>query len=213
MVDSNKKLSTELVTTVRSAGVADLAKEYAEIGLDAVLSDGLLKDIPIVGTIIAIGKAGVSINDRVFAKKLVQFIVSLSTVSESDRNTMIDRLNEEEDFRNKVGERLIEILDRVDSHKKPEMIARVFQAYALKKIDVDTLNRLNFAIERLPHYEVKNLRKFHTDPLEERIGTAENLTLGALFNAGLATATSGYDAVVYKPTKVCDIFIELNLDK
>jgi hypothetical protein len=47
---------------------------------------------------------------------------------------MIDRLDNEDGFRRKVGDRLIELLDRVDSHAKPEMLAKAFRAYATSQI-------------------------------------------------------------------------------
>jgi hypothetical protein len=101
----------------------------------AVLSEGVLRDIPFVGTITALGKLGASINDRIFTKKIVRFLISLAAISEQDRLALIEKLNEEDEFRNKVGERVIEILDRIDSQRKPEMVASVFKAYAEELID------------------------------------------------------------------------------
>ena len=48
--------------------------EYAEIGLDAVMEEGVLKDIPIVSTAIALYKIGNSIKERHNLKKLLIFI-------------------------------------------------------------------------------------------------------------------------------------------
>ena len=36
--------------------IADVGIEFAELGIDSILSDGILKDIPIVGTIVGVGK-------------------------------------------------------------------------------------------------------------------------------------------------------------
>ena len=52
--------------------------EYAEIGLDAVMEDGILKDIPIVSTAIAIYKIGGSIKERHNLKKLLVFLNELN---------------------------------------------------------------------------------------------------------------------------------------
>ena len=159
-MDSEKKISTVVVATVKSADIAGLAKQYAEIGLDSVLSEGLLRDIPLVNIFIALGRLGVSINDQIFAKKLVRFLSSLADLSAEDRASMVERLDKEDGFRRQVGDRLIEILDRIDSHAKPEMVAKVFRAYALKQIDFDMLSRLNYAIDRLPQFEAKRVREF-----------------------------------------------------
>lgn len=77
-------------------------------GLDSVLSKGLLRDIPIVNTIVALGRLGVSINDQIFAKKLVRVLSSLSGITVEERASMVERLDKEEGFRHQVGDRLIE---------------------------------------------------------------------------------------------------------
>jgi hypothetical protein len=58
------ELGSAVVKSLADESVAGLVKEYAEVGFDAVLSDGLLKDLPLVNTIVALGKLGVSISDR-----------------------------------------------------------------------------------------------------------------------------------------------------
>ena len=47
-----------------SGDIAGCIQEYAEIGLDAITEDGMLKDIPIVSTAVALYKIGNSISDR-----------------------------------------------------------------------------------------------------------------------------------------------------
>ncbi len=211
-MDSEKKISTALVTTVKSADIGGLSKEYAEIALDSVLSEGVLHDIPVISTIVAIGRVGLSINDQIFAKKLIRFLSSLSELEPEERASMIDRLDSEDGFRHQVGDRLIELLDKIDSHAKPEMLAKAFRAYAAGLIDGDMLNRLNNAIERLPHYEIKAVRAFQAGSPIDRMNTSES-TLAALSAAGLAIPTSGFDELVYKPNAVCDVFISIGLDR
>lgn len=207
-----EKIGPAVISSVKSDEISALARDYVEISLDSVLSAGLLREIPIIKTIAALGHLGVSINDRIFAKKLLQFLCSLSDLSQEERVSMADRLDEEEGFRHQVGERLIEILDRVDSHEKPEMLARVFRGYALNLINFNMLCRLNIAIERLPHYEIKLVRKFYSASDEERLGLPD-LALNAFVNAGLASPSSGWGTLVYSPTAVCHAFIELELDR
>lgn len=211
-MDSEKKLSSSIVATVKSADVTGLAKNYAEVGLDSILSEGLLRDIPIVSTLVAIGKVGISINDQIFAKKLVRFLGALAELSVEERVSMVERLDAEEGYRNQVGDKLIEILDRVDSQAKPEMVAKAFRAYADGRIDFEMLNRLNNAIERLPCYEIKFVRQFHVAKGKERHAIPLP-TLSALTSAGLANPTSAWDAIGYKPTVVCDAFVSIGLDQ
>jgi hypothetical protein len=209
---AEENIGKAVVESIKSADLASLAGEYAEIGIDAVLSEGVLRDIPIVGTITALGKLGASINDRIFTKKIVRFLISLAAISEQDRLALIEKLNEEDEFRNKVGERVIEILDRIDSQRKPEMVASVFKAYAEELIDGNTLRRLNHTIERIPAYDITFVRKFAEATAEARI-EIPNIILNQLAMAGLANPVSAWDGMVFVPTEICEKFLELNLDK
>ena len=44
--------------------------ELLEVGLDAILDDGLLKDIPFVSTAISLYNIGKNLNERHYVKKL-----------------------------------------------------------------------------------------------------------------------------------------------
>ena len=59
------------------------------MGIDAVLSEGPLKDIPVVNTVVALGKLGISINDRLLIKKLLAFLSHFQTVSAEDTTQMV----------------------------------------------------------------------------------------------------------------------------
>jgi hypothetical protein len=92
------------------------------------------------------------------------------------------------------------------------MIAKVFGAYVAGRIDVKTLHRLNNTIDRLPFYEIDTVRKLDTTSKDGKFDAGED-TRHALENAGLIYAASGYGALVYKPTDLCQVFLELELDR
>ena len=43
-------------TSLFETSISEIGIEFAELGIDSILQDGLLKDIPIVGTIVNVGK-------------------------------------------------------------------------------------------------------------------------------------------------------------
>jgi hypothetical protein len=211
-MSKHHELGTAVVETLSSGEVQDLIKEYAEIGIDAALSDGPLKDIPVISTIIGLAKVGISISDRILIRKIIKFLGPLSDMSDKMRQEMIQKLETDAAYGRKVGEHLIEILDRLEAHRKPQMIASVFKAYAKGEIDATLLHRLNYAIDRIPSYEISEVRRIHEMPHEERL-EANAATLQALLNAGLVNVISGYGALVYEPNDLCEIFLGLNLDR
>lgn len=105
--------------------------EYAEIGLDAVMEDGLLKDIPIVSTAIALYKIGGSIKERHNLKKLVIFVKELGNgiVDEQKRQSYQKKFTTNEKFRNQELEYILILIDRYIGSDKPRMLAKLYLAY------------------------------------------------------------------------------------
>ena len=111
--------------------------EYAEIGLDAVMEDGILKDIPIVSTAIALYKIGSSIKERHNLKKLLVFLNELNNgiLDEQKRKEYQQKFLSNEKFRNQEIEYLLVLIDRYISYDKPQMLAKIYLAYLRNEID------------------------------------------------------------------------------
>lgn len=105
--------------------------EYAEIGLDAVMEDGILKDIPIVSTAIALYKIGSSIKERHNLKKLLMFLNELNNgiLDEQKRKEYQQKFQSNEKFRNREIEYLLVLIDRYISYDKPQLLAKLYLAY------------------------------------------------------------------------------------
>lgn len=206
-------LGTSLVATLRSDEVGSIAAHAAELGIDAALAAGLLRDLPIISTLVSITKVGLNVRDTLFIRKLLKFLRELKDVSPQERQRMVEKLESDPDYGRSTGEHLIEILEKLDAHRKPEMTARIFLAYLRGRIDVRTLHRLNHAVDRLPFYEIDTVRKIHEAFTTEGKTDAGKDTYYALENAGLMYATSGFGGLAYKPSDLCQVFIDLDLDR
>ena len=49
--NKNTDLSSILISSVKDGGVGDIGLDIAEIGIDAILDDGVLQELPIIKTI------------------------------------------------------------------------------------------------------------------------------------------------------------------
>ena len=125
--------------------------EYAEIGLDAVMEDGILKDIPIVSTAIAIYKIGGSIKERHNLKKLLVFLNELNNgiLDEQKRKEYQQKFRSNEKFRNQEIEYLLVLIDRYISYDKPKFLAKLYVSYLDKKIMWDEFIMYATAIDQL----------------------------------------------------------------
>ena len=81
----------------------------AEVGLDTILEDGILKEVPILSTAISIYKIGSSIAERHHLKKLVVFLDAINNgiVDESKRMEYRQKFEENKKFRNKELEYIL----------------------------------------------------------------------------------------------------------
>ena len=92
------------------------------------------------------------------------------------------------------------------------MVARVFEAYLTGRIDIKLFHRLNHAIERIPFFEIDEVRRIYELSTQDKI-EASDATLQALDNAGLMYAASGWGGLVYRVSDLCQAFVELDLDR
>ncbi|OPG73648.1 hypothetical protein B1219_00820 [Pseudomonas ogarae] len=201
---------SELVKVIRSGSMGDAAKEYVELGIDALLASDAAKSIPVVSTIAGIFSATLSIRDHVFGGKLLRFLSQLSEISEGKRNEMMRKLGENDKFAGRVGERIIEILERIESAKKPELAAKCFAAYASEDISFEELSRILFALERIPSFDIDKIGQFSRAKIEDAVNMDESLLL-AFVNAGLGMNNGGFDGGAILPTKLCQLFLKAGL--
>ena len=125
-----KSLSTAFSDSLK-AEVLSCISGYAEIGLDAIIEDGILKDIPILSTFAAVYKIGSSIKDRHNLKKLVVFLNQLASgiVGDEKRKKYQQKFQSNEKFRNQEIEYLLILIDRYINYDKPQMLAKLYLAY------------------------------------------------------------------------------------
>lgn len=131
-----KSLSIAFGNSLKEETIACIS-EYTEIGLDAVMEDGILKDIPIVSTAIALYKIGSSIKERHNLKKLLVFLNEINNgiVDEQKRKEYQQKFQSEKKFRDREIEYLLVLIDRYISYDKPKMLAKLYSSYLRNEID------------------------------------------------------------------------------
>lgn len=204
-----KKMSTDLVRLVKSAELGGITKEVAEAGFDALTeTDGFVKDLPLVGSLVALGKVGASVRDRLLGQKIMLFLDQLNSLKTEERELLVEKLNQDDGYRGRVGERLLEILERIEVDSQPEMAGRAFSAFAVGQISALDLKRLIVVIGRLPPHELPHVRSFYDSSPHSR-GTADWATLNMLETLGLVSSSRGFNSGDYTPTHLMDQFVKL----
>ena len=130
--------------------ISDIVGQYAEIGLDAMIEDGIFRDIPIVSTFTAIYKLGNNIRDKHAAVKLVAFLNEFSKgiLDEKKRKEYQAKFASNEKFRNQELSYIMILIDRYISLEKPGMLAKLYLAYLDEKITWEEFTMYAEVIDR-----------------------------------------------------------------
>lgn len=140
-------LQNQLVESIYSPKLADISEDIAEVVLDSLLDEGVLKDLPVVGTIVKVFKGAMDIRDRVFVAKVARFLFQLSKIPLEKRLLFKEKLNADLKLRRKLGLTLTLLLDRLDDIEKPDFVAWCFNAYLNDNITIDAFRRISSAID------------------------------------------------------------------
>ena len=125
-----KSLSVAFGDSLKEESIACIS-DLAEVGLDAIMDDGIFKDIPILSTAVAVYKIGSSIKERHNMKKLILFLNEINNgiIDEQKRVEYQQKFKSNEKFRNQEIEYLLVLIDRYISYDKPQMLAKLYLAY------------------------------------------------------------------------------------
>jgi hypothetical protein len=152
-------LSKELVSNS-----GDLLVDLADIGINNVLDDGIINEIPILKTIASVCKIGLNIRDRFFAKKIVYFIASFSAgQKDADKyNKFISEMNNDK-FRSKVTEQIIITVDRLDTALKAQIISNFLISLINEKITWDDFMQFSNIVNYLTEVDYEALQLLYKE--------------------------------------------------
>lgn len=208
MDDLDGSIGAFLVESTVLGGAAEIAGEVAELALDSVLDEGVLKNVPVFGWLAKAHGMITSIRERIFLGKVAKFLRSTATVSDLEKKSFRDKLAADPDFGRRVGENLVLLLDRHDNMEKACILGKIFSAYLRGMIDYDEFLKIAAAVDRavisdLKHLE-ENYRKMQSyDPKAGKPFAAflDDETSQSLYNAGLVRS-EGYTENLYHPNEI-----------
>lgn len=130
-----KSLSVAFGDSLKEESISCIG-DLVEVGLDAITADGILKDIPLISTAVAIYKIRDSILERYNMKKLIAFLNEINNgiADEQKREKYQQKFQNNEKFRNQEIEYLLILINRYISYEKPVILAKLYCAYLDERI-------------------------------------------------------------------------------
>ncbi len=181
----NQKISIELVNSIASEHLGSTVRDFAEVGLDTILKEGVLRDIPFVNIIHNSYQTYVEIRQQLFIKKIINFWKELPDKSLQERQRFVEWMDRDPQQKSIFAENLLLLIDRADSIEKPSILGRLINHCTLGDISYEDMVRLCFIVDRVYMPDLNYLTSF-TDGIQSNPNIAESLkSAGLLSWAGM----------------------------
>jgi hypothetical protein len=193
----------------------DAFANLAEAGIDQLLQDGFLRDVPVLGSMIGVIRAAGSFRNLFLVKKLGRFLRSIQSIPLEDRQRYCETLRDRSE-RQRHGEALLLLLDRLDDMEKPKLVGKVFRAFVLCEIDDRQFWSLSSAIDRLPIQYLPDLIGFYDDtrnPRQIDYDVAQALSYAGLvrpaISAGVIINDISTSSMYYDASALGELFVNI----
>jgi hypothetical protein len=201
--------SLENLPNSPNESLSQISIELLEVGVDSLLSEGIVRDIPVLGTIANLAKAGVAIRDRLFARKVASFLVNLQNISDEQRKNFCQKLRNDSAHQKRLGEILILLLDRLDDLEKPHLLAKIFESYVKGEVVFETFQRAALAIDIAFIGDLKQVIQFDQDEEIYELCLRNLLRSGLSQLASTAPTTPGSIKLGVVLSEVGEIYVKI----
>ncbi len=138
----------------------DIAAELGEIGIDTALDEGVLREIPILGTTIGLARASKSVRDNLLLKKIGKFFTPIAKASEKAGKDLLAKLDQDESFKKKLSELIAVYLDKYDAEIKAEYLGILLASCLNGELDHEDFLRMASMIERAYWGDLNRLTEY-----------------------------------------------------
>lgn len=157
--------SNDFNESIKDSELDNLTIDILEKIIDDNISEGILKEIPILNTIKTIWNVKNNISEYLFTKKIIHFINKIKDIPKSKRLEMINKIDNDDNYKTKVGEKLIFLINKADDIEKSEILGLLFKKFLSEEISYYTFIRFSKVID----ISIDEELEFFTNYLEDKI--------------------------------------------
>lgn len=180
MEENNVDLVKSFENSLLSEDKKDLIATVGDTGIDAVISNGVLDGVPVLGILNSIYKVGKNVQALRLCKKVTKFLYDTLSISQTDKDKFIKDFAETN--QEKGAELLLSVIDKIDNINKIQILANLMKARVNEEISIENFVRLCLVVEKLPYVDFCNLEKYKQDYSE--VGTDDILlSAGVIYNS------------------------------
>lgn len=135
----------------------DLSAECIDTSLNVITNSKILDEVPIAGNLLKLIKAGASIKDYLFLRKISKFFSHVNEKTTPDeRSKFAEELNKDKRKRETLYEYIFLFIDNLSEISKADLSAKVFSSFARQKIRIEELKSLYHAISQVSTTDLAN---------------------------------------------------------
>lgn len=118
---------------------SDIVGDYLELGIDSILENENLKEIPIVKTFLSVGRITKNIRERNLIKNLIIFLNELNSgnVDKEKLQNHKQQLNQNPKKAEKELGRILIILEQTIDNIKSSILGKLYKSYIIQDIEWD----------------------------------------------------------------------------
>lgn len=147
-MNDTKPMGESLLQTIaNTTEYKDVLADISEVAIDSILEDGVIRDIPVIGSLVGLARGTISIRDRIYAKKILRFLLEFKDIPTEEIQSRIDKLATDPKERQRLGEHLLLLLDRLNDMGKPALLSKAFLAFLEQRINRVEFQGLAHAID------------------------------------------------------------------
>lgn len=134
----------EITEILQSKDLQDITTDLVEKVLDSEITNDILKEVPILKSLIAVKNVYNSYTDRLFIKKTMYVLLELGEINSEERNELT---NELDDVDESGIEKILMAIDKLETIKKCKVYGRLCKLKSTGEISVSDFLRLTKLIQ------------------------------------------------------------------
>lgn len=148
-------MQPKIIDTLKSNEFQELISDISETTVDALLEDGIIKELPIFGLLFKGKNLITTIQDRLLSKKLLKFLSQLSETTLEERHQQINKIDNDNKYKIKIGEKILYIIDKCEDFEKAEIAGILFKEFIQNNINYEDFLRFTNSINSLSTIDLK----------------------------------------------------------
>ncbi|GBE17011.1 hypothetical protein BMS3Abin15_00844 [bacterium BMS3Abin15] len=128
ITQDNNNLEIKMIDSITETGVGSIIENGIEISIDSIINEELLKEVPVVKSVVAISRGVLGVRDYLFLKKIIGFLTEIEKGDLEKRKKFVEEIKNNDKV-DEIGSKLIEIIDKSIGEYKARIIGRLFVVF------------------------------------------------------------------------------------